>query len=114
KSGHAGCRLAVLDDRSDLFALFVMQHHHGADQVGTLCAARILAMTSRAVLFVERLALLGGGFVGSRPESEELARGASTAATTATPLPASSPRGRHFLLSQNQRGQEDRGQPRPH
>src|SRR5450631_25704 len=71
KARHAALRTPVLDHRPDLFAFFIVQHQHGADQVRTLRAACGVAVAGGAILFVYRLAFPGGGFVGSRSQAEE-------------------------------------------
>ena len=78
-----------------------MQHHVGADQVGAFAAAGLFAVTEGAIGRVQLLAARGRGGIGSRTESEELAR------VAASPASAAAPRGWDlFLRAENGNGKK--------
>src|ERR1035437_435444 len=82
-------------------ALLVVQHHHGADQIGPFGAARLFPVTEGAIGSVQPLAARGRGRIGRRPKSQELPRVAAAASVTA-------PGGRDvFLRAQNRRHKKE-------
>ena len=66
KAWHTSLRTAVLDYRTDLFILFVMEHSDGPHQIWRLASARILTVAAAAVLLVQRGTLGSRGRIGSR------------------------------------------------
>jgi hypothetical protein len=66
--GHAAIGAPVLYDGSDQFAVLIVEHELGAQQVRpTLAAARVGAVAEGAIHAVERLAAIHHGGVGRSP-----------------------------------------------
>src|SRR5436190_1926798 len=95
---------AVLHDRRNQLAVLVVQHGLRTDEAGaSRSAARIRAMTERAVRTVERLAAFDGGRIGRGMLRKGVGESASTrrwclASTAAAPLCRRSSRSRRLGL----------------
>ena len=103
--GMPPCGLPFLITGPISSPFFIVEDDDGADEIGSLGAAGVGAVTSAAVLCVEGLAFFGRGRIGLGAESQKLAGAARSpcAAASTSPAPsaalrAAAPGGRAVLL----------------